>query len=76
MGESTGTKYSGLLGIGLLIVWLLAILFLSSSEHKVFAFIGVLFVSAVMTGIFLYVNSLETELKKPSRRIVNGFYED
>lgn len=69
-------KYGSIVGIGLLYVWGCAILYWVESSSQIIAGIGGSLVSFSMIAIFLYTNSLENELNKISRRVVNGFYEN
>ena len=73
MNKQTRKKYSGLIGLGLLYMWGCAGLYWVGSAAW---FVGGGLVSISGIAVFFYVNSLEEELRQPSRKQVNGFYED
>jgi len=58
------SKYSSYIGLGMLYVWLCAILYWNNFDNKLIAFIGAALISIFQVATFLYANSLETEIKK------------
>jgi len=75
MKEKNRKQYGGLIGMGLMMCWLFSILFCYGIKFWPWRYLGFGVVTTTMISAFLYINSLEEELGRTSRRPDDGLYE-